>query len=766
MHALHTCFPADVGEEREIQVKMHTTFLGRHWRALYRLGVTSVLLLLLSPACTASDYYRHVVFDNSLTPDSYFYSRAQASGRSFIEQQNGRLPVETGTFLTPPNAIRLQWQSAPEGGWLAEIETIEFRNRLPELSGRNLNFWVFSPQAIAAADLPEIVLSTATEGLQVAEIPGSFTVPLELGKYTGTLAGGRWTKVSIPFSDCHTASIYPFQPEYLRSITFHQGRADNQRHTLIVDEIRVENAAAAGPVLPAPTHVRATGYDRHIEVAWDAADTPSLGRYVIFRSLDGKSFTPIGIQLPGFHRYEDFLGKSGVHAEYKVAASDLEYRQSKFSLVAGASTRAMSDDELLTMLQRACFEYYWEGADPHSGMTRENIPGDDRIVATGASGFGVMALMVGVDRGFITREQGVERLTRIVDFLSHAQRYHGAWSHYMNGDTGRTMPVFGMFDDGGDLVETSFLMEGLLAARQYFRGPSASEQALYKGITGLWETVEWDWYRETPNSAFLYWHWSPQWGFTIHHPLIGFNEVMSAYLLAIASPTHAVPASLYYSGWAGQSQQAQDYRAGWSGTTDGNHYGNGNTYYGIKLDVGVGTGGPLFFTQYSFMGFDPHALHDRFTRSYFENNRNIARISRAYSMANPKHFKGYGADAWGLTASDGPDGYAAHAPDAADDLGTITPTGALAAFPYTPEASMAAFKHYYRDLGAQMWGIYGPRDAFNPSQNWISPIYMGLNQAPIVVMIENYRTGLVWKNFMSNPEIGKMLERLDEASAK
>jgi hypothetical protein len=735
-------------------------------RGLYCFAFAFAWFLLPSLAHAASDYYRHVIFDNSLTTDSYFYSHARASGKSYIEEQKGRLPVETRTFLTPPNAIRLQWQSAPEGGWTAEISAVDFRNRRPGLTGKNLFLWLFSAQPIAVADLPKIVLSTSSEGLQVAEFPASFSEPLELGKYAGDVPAGRWVQVRIPLSDVRTASIYSFNPEYMNSITFHQGRADDVRHTLIVDEIRVGDDPAGPANLAAPSNVRATGYDRHVEVEWDAAEPAGLARYVIYRSLDGNNFSPVGVQLPGVHRYEDFLGKAGVHAEYKVAAADWSYKASALSGIARAATHEMTDDELLTMLQKTCFHYYWEGADPDSGMARENIPGDQRIVATGASGFSIMALMVGVDRGFITREQGVERLTKIVDFLAHAQRYHGVWSHYMDGSTGRTMPVFGMYDNGGDLVETSFLMQGLLAARQYFHGPAASEQALYRGITQLWETVEWDWYRETPTSDFLLWHWSPEWAFQIHHPLIGFNEVMMTYLLGIASPTHSVPASMYYSGWASQAAMAQSYRAGWSGTTDGNHYGNGHTYYGIKLDVGVGPGGPLFFTHYSFMGFDPHSLHDRFTSSYFENNRNIAQISRAYSIANPKHYPGYGPDAWGLTASDGPDGYVAHAPDDADDRGTITPTGALASFPYTPEASMAAFKHYYRDLGDRMWDIYGPRDAFNPGADWISPIYMGLNQAPIVVMIENYRTGLVWKNFMSNPEIGSMLNKIDQVTGQ
>lgn len=731
---------------------------------LFSLGV----VWFTTAAWGNTEYYRHVVFDNSLTPDAYFYSHGMANGSSFLELKDRRLPVETKTFLTPPNALRLQWQSQPGGGWEAEVRVDGYRNRFPELKGRNLYFWCFAPEAIAADDLPMLVLSNTSQGLQVAEFPGAFSEPLRLGTIAGDIPAGKWIQVRIPLSDFRTGSIYEFRPEYLQNIIFHQGRADGARHTLIIDEIRVGDdppvGAAASP--PAPDNVRAIGYDRHVEVRWDPVNTPTLGRYVIYRSLDGKNFEPVGIQLPGTNRYSDFLGKSGVTAQYKVAASDWQYRTSSISRASSASTREFSDNELLTMLQEACFHYYWEGADPHSGMTRENIPGDDRIVATGASGMGIAALIVGVDRGFITRAQGIERLTRIVNFLEHAQRYHGAWSHYMDGTTGKTMPVFGMFDNGGDLVETSFLMEGLLAARQYFRGPSEAEADLYRRISQLWETVEWDWYRGPQPGDFIYWHWSAEWGWQIQHPLIGFNEVMITYLLAMSSPTHGVPAEMYYSGWAGQSQRAISYREGWSGSTDGDHYGNGHTYSMIKLDVGGGSGGPLFFTHYSFFGFDPHSLHDRYTSSYFENNRNLALINRAYCIANPKHFQGYGPDAWGLTASDGPEGYVPHAPDENSDRGTLTPTGALASFPYTPEASLAAFKHYYRDLGAQLWDIYGPRDAYNPGQNWISPIYMGLNQAPIVVMIENGRTGLVWKNFMANPEIGVMLHKLDAVTGK
>ncbi len=461
------------------------------------------------------------------------------------------------------------------------------------------------------------------------------------------------------------------------------------------------------------------------------------------------------------------------------------------------------------MIQEECFRYYYEGAHPDSGTTLENIPGDDRIVATGASGFGIMALIVGVDRGFITRDEGLARMQKIVAFLETAPRYHGVWSHFMDGHTGASLSVFSMFDNAGDLVETAFLIEGLLAARQYFHRDTNAERDLYDRITQLWTSVEWDWYRRSPDGDALFWHWSPEFAWHINHRLTGYNEAMIVYLLAIASPKHSVPADLYYSGWAGQSAAAVNYRRGWSGdeaaattsstsksakasatknggaanaransatnsksatnanaksvgnnlATAGDEYVNGHSYFGIKLDVGVGSGGPLFFAHYSFMGFDPRGLRDRFT-NYFENNRNMALINRAWVEANPKHFAGYSAANWGLTASDGPKGYLDHSPDERDDDGTMTPTGALSSFPYTPEASMAALKYFYRERGADIWGIYGPRDAFNDSADWISPIYMGLNQAPIVVMIENYRSGLIWKLFMSNPEIQPMLDKI------
>ncbi len=717
----------------------------------------SILSTLPSLAVTGTDYYNHVVFDNSITSDFYYYSSGRSVFPSSVELQSGALPVEKKIFFTAPNALRLQWRSVPGGSWETEVRVVSMRNRATDFRGDTLYLWCYTPEAIPAADLPFV---------QLEDEQNDFTVPVMLDGIVGDLPAKRWVQIRLPLSDFATASIHPFQSHALHSVYFGQSAADDTPHTLIIDEMKIDDKNAGTPVAPeirslppTPQNLRAKGYDRHVDLTWDPVADDDLQSYAIYRALGGQKFQPIGIQTAGLNRYMDFLGRPGLKAFYRVKSVDRAYRRSAYSAPASASTRELSDDELLTMLQEACFRYYWEGAHSQAGATLENIPGDDRIVATGASGFGIMALIVGVQRGFITREQGMQRLAQILNFLEKAPRYHGAWSHFMNGYSSQSMLVFGMFDNGGDLVETSFLMEGLLSARQYFRGTSEAEQDIYLRITHLWEGVEWDWYRRSPQNDSLLWHWSPQWSWYIDHRLTGFNETMITYLLAIASPTHGVPADLYYTGWAGQSTAAVAYRSGWSGTNEGDRYRNGHTYYGIKLDVGVGTGGPLFFTDYSFMGFDARGIHDRYT-DYFENNRNLARINLAYCEANPGHFQGYGPDDWGLTASDDQLGYSAHAPDRANDNGTITPTGALSSFPYTPEASMAALKFFYRELGDRVWGVYGPRDAFNLSQNWFSPVYMGLDQAPIVVMVENYRSGLIWKLFMSNPEIQPMLDRI------
>jgi len=485
----------------------------------------------------------------------------------------------------------------------------------------------------------------------------------------------------------------------------------------------------------APGGVTATGYDSHVELRWQPNAESNISYYRIHRA-DGAGQPFLFVKdVPANQRwYIDFIGYSpaGSPQSYHITAFNASSQQSAPSATMDAPTAPMSDEELMDMAQRYTFRYFWDFGHPVSGMARErNTSGD--IVTTGGTGFGVMAILVGIERGYITREQGLQRLIQIATFLQLvADRFHGAFPHWMNGNTGDVVP-FSQFDNGGDLVETAFLIQGLLAARQYFNQNVPLESSLRNVITDVWESVEWDWYRKN-NSNVLYWHWSPNHNWQMNFPLRGFNEVMITYLLAVASPTHGVPASLYQSGW----------------TAPG--YVNGQTYYGYKLDVGPYKGGPLFFAHYSFLGFDPRNKRDAYT-NYFTRNRNHTLINRAYCIENPENHEGYSADSWGLTASDNPWGYSAHEATLNSDNGTISPTAALSSMPYTPGVSMDALRHFYRNLGDRLWGYYGFYDAFNEDQNWFASSYLAIDQGPIISMIENHRSGLLWDLFMADPEM-------------
>jgi hypothetical protein len=706
-------------------------------------------LLLPATLVAQSSYYEHVVFDNSLADGSFYYSRASSTIPSKLETNHDKIPIDTAHFISPPNALRLKWTSATGGDWNVEIQA-RVRYGMPEMSGDSLWFWAYSEAGLTASESPLIYLRDSD---------GEGTTAIRM--LSSGLPAQKWVHIRLPFDSfkgqVENTHEDRFDSRHLAGIGIVQGLDDGKEHTLFLDDVQVRDetpTAATTPTVPAG--LAANGYDRHVELSWQPNDSRDLLYYKIYRAFDGKDFAPIGIQRTGLTRYEDFLGASNKSASYKISAVDASYNESSLSNEASTSTRVLTDDELLTMVQEGCFHYYWDGAHPNAGMSIEIQPGNPDLIAVGSSGFGVMALVVGVDRGFITREQGVERMLKIVRFLSKADRFHGVWPHFLDGRTGKVIPYFGPYDDGGDLIETSFLVEGLLAARQYFTRDTPGEHEIRDTITRLWKEVEFDWYAKGPIPGYLMWHWSPDQGFHIHHPLIGWNETMIAYLLGIASPAHPIPANMYYSGFASQSDFAAHYREGWGRTTQGDNYTNGNSYYGIKLDVGVGEGGGLFFTHYSFLGFDPRGKHDRYT-NYFQNSRNIALIAHAYAVANPLKRAGYGDNSWGR--SDGVNAGEGKSHPRGDN-GTITCTAALASFPYTPEESMKALKHFYRDLGGKLWGIYGFRDGFNETENWFEDVNMGLNQGPIVDMIENYRTGLLWNLFMSNPEVEPMVKAI------
>ncbi|CAN5257495.1 hypothetical protein BH20BAC1_BH20BAC1_21100 [soil metagenome] len=399
----------------------------------------------------------------------------------------------------------------------------------------------------------------------------------------------------------------------------------------------------------------------------------------------------------------------------------------------------ISDDALLDLVQQQTFKYFWDFGHPVSGMARErNTSGD--VVTTGGTGFGVMSMLAAINRGFISKADGFQRISTIADFLkTKCTRYHGAFAHWVDGSTGATVP-FSNADNGGDLVETSLLMQGLLCARQYFSGSAANEVSLRATINELWNGVEWNWYRQGGQNV-LYWHWSPDFNFQINQKITGWNEALIVYVLAASSNTDSIPATAYHEGWASNGGMK-----------------NGASYYGIQLPLGPSLGGPLFFAHYSFLGIKPADLSDNYA-AYNTQNVNHSLINFNYCVDNPKNFYGYSKLCWGLTASDdNQSGYKAHSPT--NDDGVITPTAAISSLPYTPAESMDAIKFFYYTLGDKLWKQYGFTDAFNLNDLWFADSFLAIDQGPEIVMIENYRSGLLWDLFMSCPEIKRGMKQL------
>ncbi|MCK9280562.1 MAG: T9SS type A sorting domain-containing protein [Melioribacteraceae bacterium] len=514
-----------------------------------------------------------------------------------------------------------------------------------------------------------------------------------------------------------------------------------------------------------PQNVKSINYELHSDIVWNSNSESDLSGYKIYKKA-GDTYTLQKLQPKEKNYFSVYVG-NGSNYIYKVSAIDQSGNESQLSGELSLSSKQMGDNDFLDMVQRAVFRYFWNYADPVSGLMRERYhPNNgDRTATIGGSGFGIMAIPVGVERGFISREEGAERILKIADFLlNKADRFHGVYPHWINGSTGKVIP-FSTKDDGGDLVESSFLIQGLLTVRAYFDNGTEEEVSLRDKITQIWDEVEWSWYKQVGQN-WLTWHWSPQNQFSMNMALKGWNETFMPYLLAAARYKMSVNSNFgihpYY------------ISSGWGGNT--NNFYKERTVNGFPLILGSGYGGPLFFTHYSFLGFDPRNIKHQVNSNwinYFTHNKNQSLANHSFSVINPNNRVGYSNEIWGLTASYSipGQGYLAHEPG--NDNGTIAPTAALSSMPYTPTESIAALKAFYRNYAfdtngnEKLWGEYGFKDAFNltyksvnVSGQWFSDGWLAIDQGPIIVMIENYRSQLLWNNFMSVPEIKMALDAI------
>ncbi len=686
-----------------------------------------VLLSFLAPLAAHAQGFR--IFRDGNGYNFWDPSYGVGSLGSSLEVVNGsKLPVDYVTKWRGSSSIRLRWTSVNGGDWVAGVSSLGWTpfdaNPLDSLV-----FFAYSTTAIPAADLPRMLVEDSYNRRSIGQSMAAYN--------PAGLPAGVWTRLVMPLGPIKAAPGTA-DMSLVNKAFFQQTPtgATNVQRTMWIDELRFVAADATPPA--GPVNPLGIPYERHVDAAWTIPAPADVESYRVDRQVNG-TWTPVTWGEPKDGGTMVWLGAPGVACTLRVVAEDWSFRESAPSPTFELRTRVLSDADFMDMIQRSTFRYFWEFAHPVSGLIRERTSSGD-VCASGGTGFGLMCIPVGVERGYVTRPQAVARVLQVLNFLgTTTERHWGAYPHWIHGVTGQHVGFLGPTDDTVDLVETSFMAQAFLTLRQYFDGPGADEAQIRTLCTQLWEAIEWDAFKPAGSNT-LRWHRSPTTGLS-SATITGWNEAMIVYLLGVASPTHPLPAVTYSAGWARNGGIVQT-----------------GTYYGKRLYVGPGYGGPMFFAHYSFLGFDPRAKHDAYA-NYFTHNRNQALVQVAYATANPLGHVDYAADSWGLTASDQPNGYAAHAPYS-NDNGTLTPTAALASMPYVPQQSLAAGRHFYETWGTLLWTFRGFKDAYNIDNGWFASDEIAIDQGPIVIMIENLRSGLLWNRFMRNPEIAPMLATL------
>ncbi|BDD00659.1 glucoamylase family protein [Persicobacter psychrovividus] len=687
-----------------------------------------ILFTFIFSQAFAQDAY---FFRNSKNAEYYDTGLAFPTAPSLLKQVNGdKLPV-TSAVAVEGNALELSYTSMPNGQWKAVIITPGWG--FQDLSvKKEITFMLRSEVALAANDLPDFSLEAQTGANVTAKQP--------LANYIKDLPAQQWVKVTIPLEalrkDAANANI-DFQK--IKGFNFEQGGTDGKPHTLYVDNITATGAQGVDPNQPLPelNNLKIKGYDSHIEITFDA---PSATGYQAALYHINRQKDTVEVATTNLNHFMDFVGQDTT-VQYAVRWLQ-NGRKSPYQLLK-ASTKTMTDQQLVEMVQEHTFRFFWDGAFATGVTAERRTVGQDpgNIVATGGSGWGFMAVPVGVKHQWISRAEGAQRVLNMLNFFRGAERFHGAWAHWIDINTGKAIP-FSEKDNGADIVETALLAQGMIATSSYFDGSNATETMIRSRVKELLNTIEWKWFLNKGNSIF--WHWSPDYGFAMNHTVHGFNEAMIVYVLAAAGE-HGVGKVPYDKGWAMDGKMR-----------------NGQTFYNFKLPLGYDMGGSLFLSQYSFMVVDPNGLSDQYAK-YDEQVINQTKINHAYCVANTS--KGYSNLIWGLTASDIPGGYFASEPSSsgANDDGTIAPTAALGAMAYTPELSLPTLKKFYRELGPKIFKWYGFRDAFNTHKDWVAAGYLAIDEGPILVMLENYSSGLLWKLGMTSPYIQSGLKRLNIA---
>lgn len=689
-------------------------------------------LLILMPSLVLG---QEVIFFDEGT-DNNFYDQGIVDvnnlGQSTFEhtyppggsptQWNDKVPCSTKTFKGA-TSLKFNYKSSDNGNWKVRIHRKGWSSA--NLAGLDsLSFYIYAETGLPKNALPLIGLS----------VEGGNSDLFAMSGFNNDIPASQWTQITFPLETIFTQNP-GLDFSQVKAVVFNQSEKDNSSRLVLIDEV---TAFKSVDFVPPVTNLMAMGYDSHADLSWTQ---PSAGlTYRIYASFDGgQNFEIRNETAKDYHL--DFVPENGKNKTVVYRVVSVTQNKESEPVEATVEIRDFSDDELLDMVQEYSFRYFWEGAHQASGTAQERSNGNGKTTASGATGFQLMAMIVAHEREYRPREDVKDRILKILDFLETCDRYHGAWSHWYDSDTKKTRP-FSTKDNGGDLVETSFVAQALIAIKHYFAvGSDTKSVQIREKSDKLWKEIEWDWYRQN-NQNVLYWHWSPNYNWEMNMKISGWNESLITYVMAASSPTYGVPKIVYTNGWVRNGSMVKPTR----------------NYYGYDIKLSPNWGGPLFWIHYTHHGINPHGLVDEYA-NYWQEHVNTAKIHYEYGKDNPRNFMNYSEKNWGLTASDDPDGYTAHKP-MDNDNGTVSPTAALASMPYTPEESMKALKYFYRERGSELFGLYGTYDAFNDNRNWVKESYIGIDQGPIVIMIENYRTQLLWKYVMKDTDVQAGLEKL------
>ncbi len=643
---------------------------------------------------------------------------------------NDKMPCTSNAY-SGTSALKFSYTSNAGGNWIASIFKSDW-GAVGITAYTDLTFYIYSESGMPQSALPAIGLKAFRNDNGAED--NSATYPL--GDYNEAIPAGQWTLVKIPLATIlNDVTNNHLNFSQTKAVVFKQSEANGVQRTFYMDDVAVSVAVTqVDPV----QNLNAQGYDSHVELTWTK---PGEGlTYRIEASFDGgANYELRGTTTSDF--YMDFVRDKGTNLAVRYRITSVFGSTVSDPVEGQASTRDFTDEELLEMVQQYTWRYFWDEAHPTYGLIRERTNDENpNRITSGGTGMGLMALIVGHERNFAPQHEIKNRILKILNFLDICPTYHGAFSHWYNGATGQTIP-FSAKDDGGDIVETSFAAAGLIALKNYFIGDDAQSVQIRQLADKIWKEIEWSWYRRN-NQNVLYWHWSPNYGWDMNFAIGGFNETMVTYIMAASSPTHGVPAEVYHQGWA---------RSG--------AIKNPRQFYGYNLDLAPDYGGPMFWIHYTHLGLNPHQMKDQYA-NYWTESVNVAKIHHAYAVQNPKGHTNYSDKNWGITASDDPDvGYQEHRPQH-NDNGTIAPTAALGSFPYTPQESMKALKYFYRERGADLFGPMGFYDAFNDNQSWVKQSYLAIDQGPILIMMENHRTGLIWNTVMKDADVKAGLKKL------